>query len=112
MQLERRLGVRDAAALVVSNVVGVGIFTTPGIIAGLVHSSRAIMLLWLVGGALSLAGARCYAELARHRPYAGGEYLYLRDAFGPLLGFLSGWTSFIAGFSGAISASAIGLAKA
>jgi basic amino acid/polyamine antiporter, APA family len=65
---------------------------------------------WLAGGALAFAGAMAYAELAAVRPHAGGEYIYLRDAYGPLAAFLTGWTSFIAGFSGAIAASAVALA--
>src|SRR5580765_5840671 len=65
---------------------------------------------WLAGGALAFAGAMAYAELAAARPHAGGEYVYLRDAYGPLAAFLTGWTSFIAGFSGAIAASAVALA--
>ena len=62
---------------------------------------------WLAGGALAFAGAMAYAELAALRPRAGGEYVYLREAYGPLAGFLTGWTSFVAGFTGAIAASAI-----
>ena len=65
---------------------------------------------WLAGGVLAFTGAMAYAELATLRPRAGGEYVYLREAFGPLAGFLTGWTSFVAGFSGAIAASAVGLA--
>ena len=65
---------------------------------------------WGVGGMLAFAGAMAYAELAVLRPHAGGEYVYLRDAFGPTVGFLTGWTSFVAGFSGAIAASAVGFA--
>lgn len=108
--LERRLGPIDAAAVVVSNVIGGGIFFAPVIVAGLVPSGRGVLLVWLLGGALAFAGAMAYAELAALRPRAGGEYVYLRDAFGPLTGFLSGWTSFVAGFSGAIAASAVALA--
>ena len=62
---------------------------------------------WLAGGALAFAGAMAYAELAALRPRAGGEYVYLREAFGQLAAFLTGWTSFVAGFTGAIAASAI-----
>ena len=65
---------------------------------------------WLAGGVLAFTGAMAYAELATLKPRAGGEYVYLREAFGPLAGFLTGWTSFVAGFSGAIAASAVGLA--
>ncbi len=109
--LDRRLGPLDAAAIVVSNVIGGGIFFSPVIVAGLVPSARGILLVWLLGGALAFAGATAYAELAALRPRAGGEYVYLREAFGPLTGFLSGWTSFVAGFSGAIAASAVALAE-
>jgi len=109
--LARRLGPLDAAAIVVSNVIGGGIFFSPIIVAGLVPSARGMLAVWLFGGALAFAGAMAYAELAALRPKAGGEYVYLREAFGPLTGFLSGWTSFVAGFSGAIAASSIALAE-
>jgi APA family basic amino acid/polyamine antiporter len=109
--LDRRLGPVDAAAIVVSNVIGGGIFFAPIIVAGLVPSARGMLLVWLLGGLLAFAGAMAYAELAALRPRAGGEYVYLREAFGPLTGFLSGWTSFVAGFSGAIAASSVALAE-
>jgi APA family basic amino acid/polyamine antiporter len=108
--LVRRLGPADAAAIVVSNVIGSGIFITPPIIAAMVHSPGGMLSVWLAGGLLAFAGAMAYAELAALRPHAGGEYIYLRDAFGPVVGFLTGWTSFVAGFSGAVAASAVGLA--
>ena len=108
--LPRRLSALDGAALVVSNVVGVGIFTTPGIVAALAPNPVVMLALWVAGGVLALAGASAYAELAALRPHAGGEYVYLRDAFGPLFGFLTGWTSFVAGFSGAMAAGAVGFA--
>ena len=108
--LERRLDATDAAAIIVSNVIGSGIFITPAIIAGMVPHPAAVVGVWLVGGLLALAGAMAYAELATLRPRSGGEYVYLREAFGPVSGFLSGWTSFVAGFSGAVAASAVGLA--
>ncbi len=108
--LERRLGPFDAAAIVISNVIGGGIFFVPVIVAQMVPDGRAILAVWLIGGALAFAGAMAYAELAALRPRAGGEYVYLRDAFGPLAAFLTGWTSFVAGFSGAIAASAVALA--
>src|SRR5207302_10647492 len=65
---------------------------------------------WLVGGVLAFAGAMAYAELSALRPRAGGEYVYLREAYGPLAAFLTGWTSFVAGFTGAIATSAVVLA--
>jgi basic amino acid/polyamine antiporter, APA family len=96
--------------VIVSNVIGVGIFTTPGIVASMVPRPLPILALWIAGGGLALAGAFSYAELAVLRPRAGGEYVYLREAFGPLAAFMTGWTSFVAGFSGAVAAGAIGLA--
>ena len=108
--LDRRLGPIDAAAIVVSNVIGGGIFFVPIIVAQMVGTSGAILWVWLIGGALAFAGAMAYAELSALRPRAGGEYVYLREAFGPLAAFLTGWTSFVAGFSGAIAASALALA--
>ena len=108
--LDRRLGSLDAAAIVISNVVGVGIFTTPGFVATLLLSRSAILGVWALGGALAVVGALAYAELATRRPEAGGEYVYLRAAFGGLAAFLTGWTSFVAGFSGAIAAGGVGVA--
>ena len=109
--LEPRLGPLDAAAIVVSNVIGGGIFFVPQIVAGMVPHPWAVLGVWLLGGLLSFAGAMAYAELAAARPRAGAEYVYLRDAFGRLPAFLTGWTSFVAGFSGAIAASAVALAE-
>lgn len=108
--LLRRLGPLDGAAIVVSNVVGSGIFIVPVFVAQAVPNPVAMLGVWVTGGVLAFAGAMAYAELASLRPRAGGEYVYLREAFGPLAGFLTGWTSFVAGFSGAIAASAVGLA--
>jgi len=109
VRLRERLTLSDGTALVVSNVIGVGIFTTPALIASLVPSPMAMLALWATGGLLAFAGAVTYAELAKLCPDAGGEYNYLTHAFGPLAGFLTGWTSLIAGFSGAIAASAVAL---
>ena len=111
VQLPRRLGPIDGAALVVSNVIGSGIFIVPAFVAQGVPDARGMLAVWLAGGLLAFAGAMAYAELATLKPRAGGEYVYLRDAFGPVAGFLTGWTSFVAGFSGAIAASAVGLAS-
>ncbi len=108
--LERRLGPVDAAAIIVSNVIGSGIFLTPSVVASLTGDAVAMVGVWLVGGFIAFAGAMAYAELAALRPHAGGEYVYLRAAFGPAAAFLTGWTSFVAGFSGAVAASAVGFA--
>jgi APA family basic amino acid/polyamine antiporter len=105
--LERRLGPLDAAAIIVSNVIGGGILFTPPQVAMLVPDAALFLSTWIAGGALAFAGAMAYAELATMRPRAGGEYVYLRDAFGNAAAFLTGWTSFVAGFSGAIATSAV-----
>ena len=104
--LERRLGPLDAAAIIVSNVIGGGILFTPPQVARLVPDAPWFLATWIAGGALAFAGAMAYAELAALRPRAGGEYVYLREAFGEGAAFLTGWTSFVAGFSGAIATSA------
>jgi APA family basic amino acid/polyamine antiporter len=108
--LQRRLGPFDAAAIIVSNVIGGGILFTPPQVAAAVPSPYWFLATWVAGGLLAFAGAMAYAELAALRPRAGGEYVYLRAAFGRLAAFLTGWTSFVAGFSGAIAASAVVLA--
>jgi APA family basic amino acid/polyamine antiporter len=108
--LERRLGPLDAAAVIVSNVIGGGILFTPPLVAATIPDPWLFLAVWAVGGALAFMGAMAYAELAALRPRAGGEYVYLGAAYGRLAAFLNGWTSFVAGFSGAIAASAVFLA--
>ena len=105
--LERRLGPLDAAAIIISNVIGGGILFTPPQIAASVPNAFLFLLTWVAGGLLAFFGAMAYAELAAHRPRAGGEYVYLRAAYGPLAAFLTGWTSFVAGFAGAIAGNAL-----
>ncbi|HYB95967.1 MAG TPA: amino acid permease [Vicinamibacterales bacterium] len=104
--LERRLGPLDGAAIIVSNVIGGTILFAPPFMAGLVPNPWAYLGLWIAGGALAFAGAMAYAELAALRPRAGGEYVYLDAAYGRVAAFLTGWTSFVAGFAGAIAANA------
>ena len=104
--LERRLGPLDGAAIIVSNVIGGTILFAPPFMAGLVPNPWLYLGLWVAGGALAFAGAMAYAELAALRPKAGGEYVYLDAAYGRVAAFLTGWTSFVAGFSGAIAANA------
>jgi APA family basic amino acid/polyamine antiporter len=110
LTLRRGLGPWDAAAIVVSNVIGGGILFTPPQIAASVPNAILFLATWVAGGLLAFAGAMAYAELAALKPRAGGEYVYLRDAYGPLAAFLTGWTSFVAGFSGAVAVSAVVLA--
>ena len=105
--LERRLSPFDAAAIIVANVIGGGILFRSPAVAAAIPDPVWFLVAWAAGGVLAFMGAMAYAELAALRPKAGGEYVYLREAYGPLAGFLTGWTSFVAGFSGAIAASAV-----
>ncbi|MEO8809155.1 MAG: amino acid permease, partial [Rhodanobacter sp.] len=94
----------DAALVVVGGVIGGGIFLNPGIVAQRTESGLAVLLLWVGAGLLTLAGVLCYAELGARRPHAGGTYVYLREAFGPLSGFLFGWTMLLVIYSGSAAA--------
>lgn len=99
-----------AACVLISNVIGSGIFTTTGFLARDLGDAGTILALWLVGALLALAGAMCYSELGAAMPQVGGDYVYLRETYGPFLGFLSGWASFTVGFGAAIAAAAVGFA--
>jgi APA family basic amino acid/polyamine antiporter len=105
--LKRELGFFDAMMLIVGNIIGIGIFVTTGEIAQSLPSPGGILLVWLLGGLLALAGALSFAELAASLPYSGGDYVYLREAYGSLVGFLSGWSSFLVTFSGSIALLAV-----
>src|SRR5690606_1685419 len=82
---------RDASAITIVIVVGAVIFRMPSLVAGVSGSELVMLTAWLVGGLLSIIGALCYAELATTYPQAGGDYSYLRRAYGPRLAFLYGW---------------------
>ncbi|HSM79200.1 MAG TPA: amino acid permease, partial [Bryobacteraceae bacterium] len=105
--LLRQLGIVSATALVISNMVGTGIFTATGFLAGPLGSPALVISIWLVGAVCALAGAFCYSELGVNFPSSGGEYVYLTQAFGPTWGFMTGWVSFFAGFSAPIAAAAL-----
>jgi basic amino acid/polyamine antiporter, APA family len=109
--LRRLLTVTSCAALVVSNMIGTGIFTTTGFLAGDLGRPLLVLGIWVAGGIVALAGCFAYAELGMNIPRAGGEYAYLREAWGPGWGFLSGWISFFAGFSAPIAATALGFSE-
>jgi basic amino acid/polyamine antiporter, APA family len=108
--LVRQLGTLSATALVVSNMIGVGIFTTTGFLAGDLGDPWLVVGIWIAGGVLALCGALCYAELGVNFPRSGGEYVYLSEAWGPAWGFIDGWVSFFAGFSAPIAAAALAIA--
>jgi basic amino acid/polyamine antiporter, APA family len=110
-RLARTLGLTDLIMLVVSSVIGVGIFLTPGRIAELLPSPPLILAAWLVGGLLSLAGALANAELGAMYPRAGGDYVYLREAYHPVAGFLVGWLTFFVIYAGTVATLALGFAQ-
>src|SRR4051812_2048779 len=91
-QLPRRLGFWATTAVVVGTIIGSGIFRVPATVAAEVGSPVAIMLVWVLGGVISLSGALALAELAAALPQSGGVFVYLRHAYGPLIAFLFGWT--------------------
>jgi APA family basic amino acid/polyamine antiporter len=103
----RQLGIVSATALVISNMIGQGIFTATGFLAADLGSAKLILLIWVVGALCALAGAFCYSELGVNFPSSGGEYVYLTEAYGPTWGFMTGWISFFAGFSAPIAAAAL-----
>ncbi|SPF48804.1 Amino acid permease-associated region [Candidatus Sulfopaludibacter sp. SbA4] len=105
--LLRQLGFFSATALVISNMVGMGIFGTTGFMAGDLGSASLILACWGVGALFAFAGALSYSELGINFPSSGGEYVYLTHAFGPEWGFMTGWVSFFAGFSAPIAAAAL-----
>jgi basic amino acid/polyamine antiporter, APA family len=102
-QLRRTLSLRDLIVIVVGTVIGSGIFLTPGGVVRSAGSGGMALVVWTVGGILSLLGALTFAELGAAKPEAGGLYVYLRDAFGPAVAFLFGWTMFLVIGSGSLA---------
>jgi basic amino acid/polyamine antiporter, APA family len=109
-ELKRQLGLPTATALVVGEVIAVGIFLTPAGMAKSLGSPFWLLLVWLVMGLMALCGALCYGELAARFPEAGGGYVYLREAYGPAVAFLYGWMAFLVMDPGITAALAIGMA--
>ena len=107
----REMGLLDSASLVMGGVIGTGIFMTTGFIVGFVPSPWLVMLAWILGGLITLTGALSFGELAAMYPEAGGQFVYLREAYGDLPGFLFGWAFFWVIGSGGVAALAVGLAE-
>jgi basic amino acid/polyamine antiporter, APA family len=107
----RQLGTVHAAALVVASMVGTGIFTTTGVLLSSLRSPPLVLAVWAVAGVLALCGAAVYAELGAMMPRAGGEYVYLSRAFGPRVGFLSGWIALFVGFAAPTAAGALAFGR-
>ncbi len=110
-ELSRDLGVSHALAVVVGTIIGSGIFLVPAEMMQAVGSAKLVYLAWIVGGLLSFFGALTYAELGAMRPQAGGEYAYVRDAYGPLGGFLYAWTWFIVAKPASVATVVTGLVR-
>src|ERR1017187_9296278 len=110
-ELARDLGLSHAGAVVVGTIIGSGIFLVPTEMMQAVGSARVVYLAWVVGGLLSFFGALTYAELGAMKPQAGGEYVYVRDAYGPLPGFLYAWTWFLIAKPASIATVTTGLVR-
>lgn len=108
--LKRDIGLMSATILVIANMVGTGVFTTSGFVILELNSYSLLMLCWFLGGIFALIGAFSYAELGSMFPKAGGEYNYLKESFGKLPAFVSGWISLVVGFSAPIAAASIAFA--
>jgi APA family basic amino acid/polyamine antiporter len=108
--LDRAIGPTAATLLVIGGIIGSGIFLTTGLMAASLPSPVLILTAWALGGLFALAGALSYAELAAMFPRAGGVYVYLREAFGPLPAFLYGWAMLLVALSGGVAAVAVGFA--
>jgi APA family basic amino acid/polyamine antiporter len=109
--LVRELGASQAASIVIGVVIGSGIFLVPSEMMQAAGSARLVYLAWIVGGIFSFFGAATYAELGAMKPQAGGEYVYIRDAFGPLAGFLCGWTWTVVVKPSSLAAISIGVIR-
>nr|MCU0409010.1 amino acid permease [Bacteroidales bacterium] len=109
--LQRKLGLFPATNIVVANMIGAGIFTTSGLLLTGLNNPVLMIVLWIAGGLIALCGALSYGELGAAMPGAGGEYHFLSRLYHPIFGFLSGWVSFLVGFSAPIAASAMGFSE-
>ncbi|HKD11729.1 MAG TPA: amino acid permease, partial [Thermoanaerobaculia bacterium] len=111
MHFRRALGPFDATMVVVGGIIGAGIFINPHVVAERLASGKLVLAAWIAGGAIAAAGALAFAELAALFPRAGGEYVYLREAYHPLVAFLFGWASLLMIQGGGLAAVAITFAQ-
>ena len=110
-RLERKVSLFSVTNIVIASMIGAGIFTTSGLLMGDLEDPIVMLSLWVIGGIIALCGALSYGELGAAIPEAGGEYAFLSRLYHPVLGFMTGWVSLIAGFSAPIAASAIGFSE-
>jgi basic amino acid/polyamine antiporter, APA family len=111
MKIQKKIGVATALFIVVSNMIGTGVFTSLGFQLAAVQNTWSIVLLWLIGGAMALFGAFAYAELGSNFTASGGDYTYLSKVLHPSLGYLSAWAGLIAGFTAPVALSAIAMQR-
>ncbi|MHB8905434.1 MAG: amino acid permease, partial [Melioribacteraceae bacterium] len=110
-EFKRELGLFDSTMIVIGSMIGSGIFIVSADISRTVGSSGLLLLVWLITGVITIIGALSYGELAAMMPHAGGQYVYLRESYNPLIGFLYGWTLFLVIQTGTIAAVAVAFAK-
>ena len=110
-RLVRAIGLRDATFLVITNVIGSAIFLTPGMMAATLPSESLLLLAWIAGGAIAVCGGLTYAEMGAMFPRSGGLYVFLEEAYGPLVAFLFGWAGMLVIMTGSIATVAVGFAK-
>jgi APA family basic amino acid/polyamine antiporter len=108
---KQKIGLKTAIAIVVANMIGTGVFTSLGFQVVDIKSHFALLMLWLIGGLIALAGALSYGELGAAMPRSGGEYHFLGKLYHPLIGFLAGWISILVGFSAPVALAAMAMAK-
>jgi APA family basic amino acid/polyamine antiporter len=107
VDLKRQIGLTTAVFIIIADVIGTGIFMTTGNVLGMTGNALSVMILWGIGGLVALTGSLCYAELASIWPQSGGEYVYLRNIYGYLPSFLTGWISLVVGFTASAAISAM-----
>ena len=108
---KQKIGLKTAIAIVVANMIGTGVFTSLGFQVVDIKSHFALLMLWLIGGLIALAGALSYGELGASMPRSGGEYHFLSKLYHPMIGFLAGWISILVGFSAPVALAAMAMAK-
>lgn len=105
------MGYFSLTNIVVGDMIGAGIFTTSGLLLAQLHDPKLLLVLWLIGGGMALCGALSYGELGANFPRSGGDYAFLSELFSPLAGFLSGWVSFLVGFTAPVAASSLAFSE-
>ena len=110
-RLIRGIGLRSATLLVIANVIGSAIYLTPGSMAATLPSEPLLLLAWIAGGLIALCGGLTYAEMGAMYPRSGGLYVFLEEAYSPLIAFLFGWAGMLVILTGSVATVAVGFAK-